>query len=217
MVRILLADDHDVLRRGLRHVLEEHPRWEVCAEAVDGRQAVELAKEHRPEVVIIDISMPELNGLEATRQIKKAVPKTEVLIFSMHEDEPLVRDALAAGARGYLLKTDASRYIIAAVDALSRHKPFFTSHFSETMLDAYLRSTRQDDETTSTSPGIMTGREREIIQLLAEGKSSKKISSLLGISVKTVETHRATIMRKIGASSVVDIVRYAVRNKIAEA
>jgi DNA-binding NarL/FixJ family response regulator len=215
MVRILLADDHDVLRRGLRQLIEEQPGWEVCAESVDGRKAVELAKEHRPDVAIVDISMPELNGLEATRQIKKAVPKTEVLIFSMHEDEQLVRDVLAAGARGYLLKTDASRYIIAAVDALSQHKPFFTSHISETMLHAYLRSAKHDDE--ATSPGIITGREREIIQLLAEGKSNKKISSLLGISVKTVETHRATIMRKIGASSVVDIVRYAVRNKIAEA
>jgi DNA-binding NarL/FixJ family response regulator len=210
MVRILLADDHDVLRRGLRQLIEEQPGWEVCAESVDGRKAVELAKEHRPDVAIVDISI-----LEATRQIKKAVPKTEVLIFSMHEDEQLVRDVLAAGARGYLLKTDASRYIIAAVDALSQHKPFFTSHISETMLHAYLRSAKHDDE--ATSPGIITGREREIIQLLAEGKSNKKISSLLGISVKTVETHRATIMRKIGASSVVDIVRYAVRNKIAEA
>jgi DNA-binding NarL/FixJ family response regulator len=215
MVRILLADDHDVLRRGLRHLLQEQPGWEVCSEALNGREAVDMAKEHRPDIAIIDISMPELNGLEATRQIKKALPRTEILIFTMHDDEQLVRDVLAAGARGYLLKTDASRHIVAAVEALAHHKPFFTSHVSETMLESFLRQPRHGDETPSSGP--ISAREREIIQLLAEGNSNKKISALLGISVKTVETHRATIMRKIGASSVVDIVRYAVRNKIAEA
>jgi DNA-binding NarL/FixJ family response regulator len=215
MIRILLADDHDVLRRGLRDLVNEQPGWEVCAEALDGRQAVAMAKEQKPDIAILDISMPELNGLDATRQIKKAVPKTEILIFTMHEDEQLVREVLAAGARGYLLKTDASRYIVAAVDALAHHKPFFTSNVSETMLDSFLKQTKSPDETLLSGP--ITPREREIIQLLAEGNSNKKISAMLGISVKTVETHRATIMRKIGASSVVDIVRFAVRNKIAQA
>ena len=215
MVRILLADDHDVLRHGLRHLIEEQPGWDVCGEATTGREAVEIAKEKRPDVAVLDISMPELNGLEATRQIKKMLPRTEILIFTMHEDEQLVRDVLAAGARGYLLKTDAGRHIVAAIDALLHHKPFFTSHVSETMLESFLRQAGSPDETPSK--GVITGREREIIQLLAEGKSNKKISSMLGISVKTVETHRAAIMRKIGARSVVDIVRYAVRNKIAEA
>ena len=148
MVRVLLADDHDVLRRGLRQLIEEQPGWEVCAEAVDGRQAVALAKEHKPDIAIIDISMPELNGLEATRQIKKALPRIEVLIFTMHEDEQLVRDVLAAGAKGYLLKTDASRHIIAAVDALSRHRPFFTSHISESMLDMARRLNRFEQRCT---------------------------------------------------------------------
>jgi DNA-binding NarL/FixJ family response regulator len=215
MLRILLADDHDVLRRGLRHLIEEQPGWEVCAEAVDGREAVEMAKKTQPHVAIIDISMPGLNGLETTRQIRKALPRVEVLIFTMHEDEQLVREVLAAGARGYLLKTDASRHIVAAVDALAHHKPFFTSNVSETMLESFLRQSKLPEETVASGP--ITAREREIIQLLAEGHSNKRIAGMLEISVKTVETHRAAIMRKIGASSVVDIVRYAVRNKISQA
>src|SRR6266851_7331352 len=214
MVSILLADDHDVMRRGLRHLVEEQPGWEVCAEATTGRQAVELAKQHKPDVAVLDITMPELNGLEATRQIKKALPKIEILIFTMHENEELVRDVLAAGARGYLLKTDAAQHIVAAVEALSRHKPFFTSNVSEAILDSFLRQTRPSQDVPFSR--VITPREREIIQLLAEGTSNKKISSTLGISVKTVETHRAAIMRKLGAKSVVDIVRYAVRNRIAE-
>jgi DNA-binding NarL/FixJ family response regulator len=215
MVRILLADDHDVLRHGLRHLIEEHPGWEVCGEATTGRQAIDIAKEKRPDVAVLDISMPELNGLEATRQIKKALPRTEILIFTMHDDEQLVKDVLAAGAKGYLLKTDAGRHIIAAIEALLHHKPFFTSHVSETMLESFLRQTHAAEEAPMSS--VLTGREREIIQLLAEGKSNKKISAMLSISIKTVETHRAAIMRKIGGKSVVDIVRFAVRNKIAEA
>jgi DNA-binding NarL/FixJ family response regulator len=215
MVRILLADDHEVMRRGLHHLIEEQPGWELCAEAATGREAVELTKEKKPDIAILDFSMPELNGLEATRQIKKAVPRTEVLIFTMHDDEHLVREVLAAGARGYLLKTDAARHIVAAVEALSRHKPFFTSRVSETMLESFLRHTKSADEKDATGP--ITAREREIIQLLAEGNSNKNISTMLGISVKTVETHRAAIMRKLGARSVADVVRYAVRNKIAEA
>jgi DNA-binding NarL/FixJ family response regulator len=215
MIRILLADDHDVVRRGLRHLVEEQPGWEVCAEATTGRQAVALAKQHKPDIAVLDISMPELNGLEATRQIKKALPSTEILIFTMHESEELVRDVLAAGARGYLLKIDADQYIVAAVEALSRHKPFFTSNVSEAILDSFLRQAKAPEDVPSSR--VITAREREIIQLLAEGASNKKISLMLGISIKTVETHRAAIMRKLGAKSVVDIVRYAVRNRIAEA
>jgi DNA-binding NarL/FixJ family response regulator len=176
---------------------------------------VELAKQHKPDVAVLDITMPELNGLEATRQIRKALPNTEVLIFTMHESEELVRDVLAAGARGYLLKTDAGQHIIAAVEALSRHKPFFTSNVSAAILDSFLRTTKAPEEVQFSR--VVTGREREIIQLLAEGKSNKNISAMLGISIKTVETHRASIMRKLGAKTIVDIVRYAVRNKIAEA
>jgi DNA-binding NarL/FixJ family response regulator len=215
MVRILLADDHDMVRRGLRHLIEEQPNWEVCAEATTGRQAVALAKQHKPDVAVLDITMPELNGLEATRQIKKVLPSTEILIFTMHENEELVRDVLAAGARGYLLKIDAGQHIVAAVEALSRHKPFFTANVSEAILDSFLRQAKTPGDVPSSR--VITPREREIIQLLAEGASNKRISMMLGISIKTVGTHRAAIMRKLDARSVVDIVRYAVRNRIAEA
>jgi DNA-binding NarL/FixJ family response regulator len=210
MVRVLLADDHDVLRRGLRQIIEEQPGWEICGEAANGREAVKLAAERQPDVAVLDVSMPELNGLEATRQIRNVSPQTEILIFTMHESEQLVRDVLAAGARGYLLKNDAAQHIVAAVKALSMHKPFFTPEVSEVILDGFLRGAPA--ETALPAP---TPREREIIQLLAEGHGNKEIAALLDISVKTVETHRATIMRKIGANSVVDVVRYAVRNRIA--
>jgi DNA-binding NarL/FixJ family response regulator len=210
VLRILLADDHDVVRRGLRQLLEEQPGWEVCGEATTGREAVEMARKMTPHVAILDLTMPELNGLEATRQIRKANPSTEVLIFTMHESEQLIREVLAAGARGYILKSDAARYIVSAVEALAQHRPFFNWKVSETILDAFLRGPA-DDEGTATP---LTSREREIVQLLAEGKSNKQISSLLKISVKTVETHRAAIMRKLDAHSIVDIVRYAVRNKL---
>jgi len=215
MTRILIADDHDVVRSGLRSILEAHPGWEIVAEAADGKEAIKKALETKPDVAVIDYSLPLLNGIEATRQIRKREPHIEVLIFTMHENEELVRNVLAAGARGYLLKTDAGQHIVAAVEALSRHKPFFTSNVSEAILDSFLRTTKAPEEVQFSR--VITGREREIIQLLAEGKSNKKISAMLGISVKTVETHRASIMHKLGAKTIVDIVRYAVRNKIAEA
>jgi DNA-binding NarL/FixJ family response regulator len=215
VVRILLADDHDIVRRGLRQLLEEQPGWEIVGEAVTGRQAVEMAKKLTPHVAIFDLQMPELNGLEATRQLRKALPSTEVLIFTMHESEQLIREVLAAGARGYLLKSDASRHIVGAVEALAQHKPFFNWRVSETILDGFLRSGSATGDHAASDP--LTGREREIVQLLAEGKSNKQISARLEISVKTVETHRATIMRKLDAHSVVDIVRYAVRNKLTTA
>ena len=208
-LRILIADDHDVVRSGLRHMIEAQPGWSVCGEATNGRDAVDMAKELVPDIVILDHAMPDLNGLEATRLIKKAVPSAEVLIFTMHESEQLVRDILAAGARGYLMKSDAARYVVLAVDSLSRHKPFFTSKVSETMLESFLRA----DTTASHPPaGSLTPREREILQLLAEGNSNKKVAGLLEISVKTVETHRSTIMRKIGVNSISELIRYAIRN-----
>jgi DNA-binding NarL/FixJ family response regulator len=214
MVRVLLADDHEVLRRGLRQIIEDQPGWAVCGEAGNGREAVELATQEKPDVAVLDISMPELNGLEATRQIRRASPRTEVLVFTMHENENLVREVLSAGARGYLMKSDAARHIVAAVDALSKHKPFFTSNVSETLLEGFLRASARTE--TGAERDTITRREREIIQLLAEGHSNKAVAAKLGISVKTAETHRATIMRKLGASSVVEIVRYAIRNGIAQ-
>jgi DNA-binding NarL/FixJ family response regulator len=210
LLRILIADDHDVVRSGLRHLLEEHPGWEVCGEALTGREAVEMAQRLVPHLAILDLTMPELNGLEATRQIKKAMPSIEVLVFTMHESERLMREVLSAGARGYLLKSDAARHLVLAVETLAQHKPFFTSKVSETMLEVFLRGAKNSQGSSVADP--LTSREREIVQLLAEGNSNKKIATRLDISIKTVETHRASIMRKLGVNSIAEIVRYAIRN-----
>lgn len=212
MLRILLADDHAIVRRGLKELMEEHIGWSVCAEAATGRQAVELAVEHRPHVAVLDLSMPELNGLEATRRIRQALPETEVLVFTMHESDELVRQVLAAGARGYLLKSDAADQLIPAVESLARHKPFFSGRISEVVLDGFLKSGGAE----AAQPAIqrLTTREREIIQLLAEGHSNKRIAKLLDLSVKTVETHRAAVMRKLELSSLPDLVRFAIRTQI---
>ena len=213
MTRILLADDHDIIRRGLKELLETHAGWEVVGEASSGRQAVELAVKLHPDIAILDLTMPELNGLEATRQIKKALPKTAVLIFTMHENENLIRDVLTAGALGYVLKSDAARHLTNAVEALIQHKPFFSAKVSEAVLDGYLKAGREESSTT-TEP--LTPREREIVQLLAEGKSNKEVADTLGISTKTIETHRATIMRKLELKSFAEMVRYAIRNNIIQ-
>jgi DNA-binding NarL/FixJ family response regulator len=210
-LRILLGDDHDVVRRGLRQLLEQHPGWEVCGEAKTGREVVEMTAQLMPNVVVLDLTMPELNGLEATRQIRKAQPSTEVLIFTMHESEQLIREVLAAGARGYLQKSDAATLIVSAVETLARHKPYFNPKVSETILDGFLRSSANPNDEPSDP---LTAREREVVQLLAEGKSNKQIAAVLGVTPKTVETHRAAVMRKLNAHSVVDIVRYALRNKL---
>jgi DNA-binding NarL/FixJ family response regulator len=215
MLRILIADDHEMIRRGLRDLLERHEGWKVCAEASNGREGIEIARKLIPQVVVLDLAMPDLNGFEATRQIKKALPNTEVLIFSVHEAEDFVRDVLEAGALGYLLKSDAALHITAAVEALSEHKPYFTSSVSKTMLDTYVARIRSGAETMSTSDQLST-REREILQLLAEGRSNRSAAALLGISIKTVETHRARIMDKLGVHSVAELVRFAVRHKMIE-
>jgi DNA-binding NarL/FixJ family response regulator len=215
MVNILLADDHYVVRRGLRDMLNAHEGWKVCGEASNGREAVKMALGLKPDVVVMDLSMPELNGLEATRQIRHELPGTEVLIFTMHETEQLIREVLAAGARGYVLKSDAGRHLVTAVEALSHHKPFFTARVSEALLNAYLKSAAKPDEGSVFR--TLTAREREIVQMLAEGRSNKEIASSLSISVKTVETHRATVMRKLDINSIVELVHYAIRNQLVEA
>ena len=212
MTRILLADDHDVVRQGLRKMLESHRDWEVCGEASDGRTAVKLAVELKPEIAVLDLSMPELNGLEATRQIKKVAPSIEVLIFTMHETEQLIREVLTAGARGYVLKSDGGETLVEAVAALAHHKPFFTTKASEALLDNYLKTTAG-----AGKESVLTDREREIVQLLTEGKGNKEVAVALSISVKTVETHRAAIMRKLGFNSIVELVHYAIRNQLVEA
>jgi DNA-binding NarL/FixJ family response regulator len=216
--RILLADDHEVVRAGLRALLEEQNGWEVVAEAVDGRDAVEKASKLKPDAVVIDIAMPSLNGLEAVRQIVKAVPHTKVLVLTMYDSDPLIQQVLQAGARGYLLKSDAGRDLVSAIDALRRNKTFFTPKVSQMVLEGYLDKSPKDREAEGEPESLrLTSRQREIVQLLAEGKSSKEVAAVLGLSVKTAETHRANIMRKLDCHSVTELVRYAIRNHIIAA
>ncbi len=215
MLRILIADDHDVVRRGLPDHLNLNSGWEVCGEARDGREAVRLALQLKPDIVVMDLSMPELNGLEATRQIHRLLPNTEILIFSMHESEHMIREVLAAGARGYVLKSDAEHLLTTAVAALAHHKPYFTGGVSDALLDSFLKGNGKPGQDYVFH--LLTEREREIVQMLAEGKSNKEVANVLEISVKTVETHRASAMRKLDLSSIVELVHYAIRNQFVEA
>jgi DNA-binding NarL/FixJ family response regulator len=214
-LRILIVDDHAVVRRGVRSLLESRPDWEIAGEATTGREAVEQAGRLQPDVIVMDLSLPELNGLDATRQILKESPRSEVLVLTMHHSEELARDVLQAGARGYVLKSDADQCLIAAVESLGSHRPFLTSTVTEFVLDDYLSRGDALDRGETHTP--VTARERQIIQLLAEGKSNKEAAAALGISVKTIEAHRANLMRKLRLRSVSDLVRYAIRNKIVQA
>jgi DNA-binding NarL/FixJ family response regulator len=215
-IKLLLADDHEIVRRGLRSVLEAQRDFEIVGEAADGRRAVALVKELSPDIAILDISMPLLNGLEATRQILKIRPQTKVLILTVHESDPLIRQVLDAGARGYILKTDAGRDLVIAVESLGRNKTFFTSRVAQMVLDGFLKGESHDAQ-SDRGDIRLTPRQREIVQLLAEGKSSKEVAVVLDLSVKTAETHRANIMRKLDCHSVSEVVRYAVRNEIIQA
>jgi len=215
MIRILLADDHDLMRRGIRDLVSSEPDLEICGEASNGREALQLARSLKPDVIVLDLGMPELNGLDALRQIHHDVPHAEVLIFSMHDSEGVVREVFAAGARGYVLKSDASRYLVDAIRSLSRHKPFFTERISEAILSSLVA--QSIDGVKPPAPNDpLTIREREILQLLAENRSNKEIATRLGISVRTVETHRRSIMQKVNATSIVELVHYAIRNGIVE-
>lgn len=209
-LRILVVDDHEVVRRGLRAVLEGHPGWLVVGEAASGREAVEKAGELKPHVIILDMSMPGLNGLEATRGILKALPEAQVLVLTQHDSEQLVRSFLQAGAQGYLVKSDAARELVPAVESLQQGRPFFTAKVARMVLDGYIRGLDSGDGQRS----VLTPSERQIVQLLAEGNTNKEIAGQLNIAVKTVETHRAHIMRKLGIHSVSELVRYAVRNNL---
>jgi len=215
-LNILVADDHDIIRRGLKDLLTARPGWEVCAEAKTGKEAVTLAEQLKPQIVVMDISMPDLNGLEAARRIHKSLPKTGILILTMHFSDQLVREVVEAGARGYILKSDADRDLVTAVDSLSRRRTFFTSRASEMLLGDFSWQS-SGAEPKLPQRNRLTAREREIVQLLAEGKSSKEVAVALGISVKTAETHRANIMRKLEIHSVSELVRYAIKNQIIEA
>jgi len=210
MLRILIADDHALVRRGLRLSLEGREGWEVCGEAATGLKAVEQTQALRPDVVAMDLMMPELGGLEATRRIRATMPETEVLIFTFQHSEELVAEVLAAGARGYVLKTDPPEAFIAAVEALERHRAYFTHSVPESVVDRMLHSRPLNGARFS----LLTSRERQVAQLVAEGKRTRDVAEALSISEKTVETHRTAIMRKLNLHSLADLVRFAVRNRI---
>lgn len=215
-VRILIADDHVLTRRGARELLEMQLGWEVVGEAANGREAVEKARCLKPDVVIVDLTMPELNGVETTRQILHAVPATEVLVLTLHDSERIIRNALDAGARGYVLKSDAEAWLIEAVDAVRQRKAFFTGKAGAFLLDAY-RQTGRKAECQNPARKEITPREREIVQLVAEGKSNKEIASRMKVSLHTVVTHRSNVMRKLAVHSATELVRYAIRNDMIKA
>jgi DNA-binding NarL/FixJ family response regulator len=215
MPRILLADDHALMRRGMRSLLEAEENWEVCGEAATGREAVEMAVKLKPDVAVLDLSMPELTGLEAAKEIMQKVPQVEVLIFTMHETEELMREVLASGAKGCVLKTDIELHLVAAVRAALQHSVYFSSKASQTLKGALVNLVNKEGA-DPTAPEMLTEREREVVQLLAQAKSNKEISTALDISVRTVETHRATIMRKLEINSIVELVHYAVRKKLVQ-
>jgi DNA-binding NarL/FixJ family response regulator len=211
-VRVLLADDHGIVRRGLHYLLERSPGFEVIGEAGDGREAVRLAEELNPDVIVMDIAMPNLNGIDATAQIVRRRPETGVIILSMHSDETYLVRALSAGAKGYLLKDSAEADLIRAVQAVSQGRPFFSPAIAQTLLEDYMRRLQQQN--LKDSYDLLTDREKEVLQLLAEGKSNKEVASLLSLSLYTVETHRSNLMQKLNLHSTAEIVLYAVRKKI---
>jgi len=212
-LRIFIADDHEVAREGIRSVVENHAGWEVCGEGRDGREAVTAASQLKPDVFLLDIGMPNLNGLDAARQILTILPEARILILTVHDSEQVVREVLAAGARGFLLKSDTGRDLVAAVEALQHGRTFFTSRVTQMMLDGYLRPY---NESETSSQCVLTPREREVIQLVAEGKSTKEVATALNLSVKTAETHRTNLMRKLDLHSIADLTLYAVRNGIVQ-
>jgi len=212
MVRILVAEDHEVMRRGLRDLLLEHQGWDVCAEARNGRDALDLAVQLRPDVAVVDISMPLLSGLEATRHIRKQSPETEVLIFTQYESGQYVQEALRAGAQGYILKSDAALHLTEAVEALARHEPFFSPSISKTILSTFFNTEEQKRDAEALA--ALTAREREVLLMLALGKKNRDVADALYITPNTVVTYRAKIMKKLGVSSIAGLIIFAARNKL---
>ena len=214
-VRVLLVDDHESIRAGIRNVVDTMEGWEICGEASNGRDGVDLAVSIKPDIVVMDMGMSGLNGLDATRQILKSCPETEVLIFTGIEEEKLIHQMFEAGARSYILKTDGKEHFEAALRALAAHKSYFTSEVGEVLFAKFLHG--KGEVAADSAPGRLTDREREIVQLLTEGKSNKEVADILHISQKTAETHRAAIMKKLKLASFADLVRYAIRNHIVSA
>jgi DNA-binding NarL/FixJ family response regulator len=215
-LRILIADDHEVVRRGLSALLQAQEGWEICGEASDGREAVEKAKLLKPDFVILDIGMPNLNGLAATRQLTQHDPNFKIIVLTITDSDHVIREALDAGARGFVLKSDAVRDLVSAIDALQRGQMFFTPRVNELVLAGFLEKGTVSPRGAPPKFPSLTPREREVIQLLAEGKSSKEVASVLNLSTKTAETHRSNIMRKLGFHSIRDLVLYAVKNNIIQ-
>ncbi|PYJ87857.1 MAG: DNA-binding response regulator [Verrucomicrobia bacterium] len=214
-LRILIADDYEVLREGTRAVIERRPGWEVCGVASNGREAVAQAIQLKPDIVVLDMTMPEMNGLEAAIQIKRELPDTEIVMFSMHQTDQLVREAFEAGVKSFIHKSEAHHLLVEAIESLARHKPFFTSQVSKILFSKVFN--RAEGVRDAAERGQrLSAREREIVQLIAEGKSNKEVAGTLGIGVRTVEAHRASILRKLNLNSVADLVRYAIRNKMIE-
>ena len=211
-LRLVVADDHALMRRGICDLLETEPGWEIVAQAVNGREAVDAVARTRPDVLVIDLAMPELNGLTAAREILRSFPRVEIVLLTMHNTDQTIREVLECGARGYVLKSDAEQDLIAAVKAVSQGKPFFTPSVAEVVLKGYLRQNARPE--TPERMQELTNREREVVQLLAEGKGNKEVAVAMKVSVKTVEAHRSNINRKLSIRSTSELVRYAVRNAI---
>ena len=209
--RIIIVDDHHAIRRGVRQLLESEPYYQVVGEASDGRSGLELARETRPDIAILDYSVPELNGLDLSHALKREFPKIEILLYTMHDREEIIMNVLRAGVRGFVLKSDTEKHLIAALDALSIRRPYFSGAISDTLLAQFLESKPQ------ALASSLTHREREVVQHVAEGRINKEIAARLSISVKTVETHRASAMRKLKLKTTADLVRYAVRNQLTQA
>lgn len=209
--RIIIVDDHDAIRRGVRQLLETKPYYQVVGEAEDGRAGLELARETKPDIAILDYSIPELNGLDLSHALKREFPRIEILVYTMHDREEIIMDVLRAGVRGFVLKSDTEKHLIAELDALSIHRSYFSGAISDTLLDQFLESKPHSGASS------LTHREREVVQQVAEGRINKEIAQRLSISVKTVETHRASAMRKLKLRTTADLVRYAVRNQLIQA
>ena len=214
-LRIFVADDHEVVRRGICSLLTSHCGWEICGEAADGREAVEKVAYLKPDIVILDIGMPALNGLEATRQILHNDPHQKIAILSITDSEQVIQEALKAGAKAYVLKSDGAKDLMVAIDALQQNRTYFNSRIGQIVLNGFLNTGKVPSKRASILPDL-TAREREIVQLLAEGKSTKEVAVTLGVSVKTAETHRSNLMRKLGLHCLSELVLYAVRNNIVQ-